>query len=36
VDFGWPTSVFTANNLIRTFGATRAHADAVAQFLLAN
>ena len=36
VDFGWPTSSFTANNLIRTFGATRAHADAVAQFLLAN
>jgi beta-N-acetylhexosaminidase len=34
VDFGWPTSAFTASNLIRTFGATRAHADAVAQFLL--
>lgn len=34
VDFGWPTNSFTANNLIRAFGATRAHADAVAQLLL--
>lgn len=35
VDFGWPTTSFTADNLIRAFGATRAHADAVAQHLLA-
>lgn len=34
VDFGWPTSSFTADNLIRTFGATRAQADAVAKHLL--
>jgi hypothetical protein len=36
VDFGWPTKSFTANNLIRTFGATRAHADAVARHLIAH
>lgn len=36
VDFGWPTNTFVTNNLIRTFGATRAHADAVAQHLLAH
>lgn len=34
VDFGWPTETFVADNLIRTFGATRAHADAVAEYLL--
>lgn len=35
VDFGWPTYSFSAENLVRTFGATRAHADAVAKLLLA-
>lgn len=36
VDFGWPTAAFDAKNLIRAFGATRAHADAVADYLLKN
>ncbi len=34
VDFGWPTRDFEAKNLIRAFGATRAHSDAVANMLL--
>lgn len=34
VDFGWPTYAFEAKNLIRAFGATRAHTDAVADLLL--
>ena len=34
VDFGWPTNSFTAKNLIRAFGATRAHSDGVANLLL--
>ena len=34
VDFGWPTNRFKAKNLIRAFGATRAHSDGVAKLLL--
>jgi beta-N-acetylhexosaminidase len=34
IDFGWPSTSFSADNLIRTFGATRAHADAVTSYLL--
>ena len=34
VDFGWPTREFAAANLIRAFGAGRAHADTVARLLL--
>lgn len=34
VDFGWPTYAFESKNLIRAFGATRAHSDAVADLLL--
>jgi beta-N-acetylhexosaminidase len=36
VDFGWPTRGFEAPNMIRAFGATRAHSDSVARLLLDN
>lgn len=34
VDFGWPTRSFEAKNIVRAFGATRAHSDSVASLLL--
>ena len=34
VDFGWPTVAFEAKNLVRAFGATRAHSDTVARLML--
>lgn len=34
VDFGWPTYAFDAKNLVRAFGATKAHSDCVAKILL--
>ena len=33
IDFGWPTLSFEPKNLIRAFGASRAHADSVANLL---
>lgn len=33
VDFGWPTEDFNPSNLIRTFGASKAHSNAAIQVL---